>query len=316
MAQHKTNSTKPEPKTKAKGKAVQSNPTKVKVIKACLGFFAILPTFIGSGIACLFAYSSKWFSTKSYKTSLTNIKICLPDYSKSEQEQLALKSLRHTGCLFFEVAKVWKRAKGEAYISKIYGEDKVKACLSQGKGVLITGGHIGNWEVALHYLGSRYPFHCMYRPPRQLEMDEVLSTGRCQNTTTMVKGDSRGVMHLIDRLKKAEVAAVLSDQEPGRRAGVFVPFCGKKALTMTIVQKIQQKSQSELFQIAAIRNSEGKYDIHLEPLIVDLNTDEEQYAEHVNEYIESMIKRFPEQYQWSYKRFKTTESGEPNPYKK
>jgi KDO2-lipid IV(A) lauroyltransferase len=238
----------------------------------------------------------------------------MSDLTDKRRNLIALESLKHTGLLFFEAAKIWKKCKGEQYISNIFGEEKVKQTLAQGKGVLITGAHIGNWEVALHYLGSRYPFHCMYRPPRQQEMDEVINHGRCKNSTTMVKGDSRGVMHLIKILKAGEVAAVLSDQEPGRRAGVFVPFCGKDALTMTLVQKIQQKSDAALFQIAAIKNETGAYDVHLEPLDIDSNQEEACYAEAVNESLASMIKRYPAQYQWSYKRFKTTECGRPNPY--
>ena len=145
-------------------------------------------------------------------------------------------------------------------------------------------------------------------------MDEVINVGRCQNDTTMVKGDSRGVMHLIKVLKDGEVAAVLSDQEPGRRAGVFVPFCGKDALTMTIVQRIQQKSGSDLFQIAAIKNEHGLYDIHLIPIDIDSEQDEVSYARDVNGHLEAVIRQYPEQYQWSYKRFKTTACGGPNPY--
>jgi KDO2-lipid IV(A) lauroyltransferase len=301
-------------KTQAKGKAVKSNPTKVKIICTLIGFFAAMPTFVGKGFAWLFAHCSRLFKTRSYKTTMTNLRLCMSDLTDKQRDLIALKSLKHTGLLFFEAAKIWKKCKGEQYISHIFGEEKVKQTLADGKGVLITGAHIGNWEVALHYLGSRYPFHCMYRPPRQQEMDEVINHGRCKNSTTMVKGDSRGVMHLIKILKAGEVAAVLSDQEPGRRAGVFVPFCGKDALTMTLVQKIQQKSDAALFQIAAIKNETGAYDVHLEPLDIDSNQEEACYAEAVNESLASMIKRYPAQYQWSYKRFKTTECGRPNPY--
>ena len=298
----------------AKGKPVESNPTKVKIICTMIGFFAAMPKFVGKAFAWLFAHCAKLFNTRSFNTSMTNLKLCMQDLTDKERKQMAFKSLKHTGLLFFEAAKIWKKCKGEQYIERIYGEDKVKAVLSEGKGVLITGAHIGNWEVALHYLGSRYPFYCMYRPPRQQEMDDVINHGRCKNNTTMVRGDSRGVMQLIKILKSGEVAAVLSDQEPGRRAGVFVPFCGKDALTMTLVQKIQQKSDAELFQIAAIKNKSGRYDVHLEPIDIDLSMSEEDYAKKVNQCLESMIRRYPEQYQWSYKRFKTTECGRPNPY--
>lgn len=305
-------------KGKSKGKSVESNPKKVWLICTLLDFFAAMPRFVGKGFAWLFAHSSRLFKTRSYQTSLTNLSLCLPELNDQDRQQLALKSLKHTGQLFFEAAKIWNKCQGEQFIGPIRGENEVRSRLEQGKGVLFTGAHIGNWEVALYYLGSRYPFHCMYRPPRQLEMDEVINEGRCQNNTCMVKGDSRGVMQLIKALKDGEVAAILSDQEPGRGAGVFVPFCGQDALTMTIVQRIQQKSQVDLFQVAAIKNKQGTYDIHLDPLNIDSELSqqlsEEDYAKNVNQCLEAKIRQYPAQYQWSYKRFKTTDCGGPNPY--
>ncbi|RDX37020.1 lipid A biosynthesis acyltransferase [Kangiella sp. HD9-110m-PIT-SAG07] len=301
---------------KSQGKKVQSDPFKVKLICSFIGFFSAMPAFVGTAFAWLFALLSKLFNTRSYSTTMRNLSLCMADKSPSERKELAKKSLKHTGKLFFEVAKIWKKNRGEYYLDKIHGEELVREQLSKKQGVLFTGSHIGNWEVALYYLGSRYPFHCMYRPPRQQEMDEVISGGRCQNDTTMVKGDSRGVMHLINALKNGEVAAVLSDQEPGRRAGVFVPFCGKDALTMTIVQRIQQRSDAKLFQVAAIKNDNGLYDMHLVPIEIDAEQAQEQYAKEVNEHLESFIRQYPEQYQWSYKRFKTSSCGGPNPYQK
>ncbi|GAA0208328.1 lauroyl acyltransferase [Kangiella japonica] len=307
--------TSPTDKKQSKGKVVESKPVKVKIICAIIELFANLPDFIGRLFAWLFAQSSKLFKTRGYRTSLTNLEICLPELELKQRKVLAIKSLKHTGRLFFEASKIWRKCQGERYIDNVFGDEAVKACLAQGKGVLFTGSHIGNWEVALYYLGSNYKFHCMYRPPRQQEMDEVISGGRCQNSTAMVRGDSRGVMHLIKILKAGEVAAVLSDQEPGRGAGVFVPFCGKNALTMTLVQKIQQKSGAELFEVAAIKNAEGLYDIHLKPVKIVQDIDEFEYATEVNKHLEQTIRRYPEQYQWSYKRFKTTEDGGPNPYR-
>ncbi|WP_018623648.1 lysophospholipid acyltransferase family protein [Kangiella aquimarina] len=300
----------------AKGKAVTSSPTKVFLIRSMIRIFSVLPIFVGRWIAYLFAKISRWSKSRAYVTSKTNIGLCLPELTKEQQQEIIHQSLINTGRLFTEAAKVWCKKDAEKWLDNIYGEEAVKATLESGKGVLITGAHLGNWEVALYYLGSRYKFHCMYRPPRQLEMDEVICKGRCKNETTMVKGNSKGVLHLIDVLQQAEVAAILSDQEPGRRAGVFVPFFNHPALTMTLVQKVQQKSNAEVYQIAAIRNETGKFDIHLEPLNMDPNLDELIYAEKVNQHLENIIRRFPEQYQWSYKRFKTTEDGSKNIYRR
>ncbi|WP_417445581.1 lysophospholipid acyltransferase family protein [Kangiella sp.] len=300
----------------AKGKAVTSSPTKVFFIRTMIRVFSIMPRSFGRWMGRFFAKVSRWNKSRAFTTSKTNLEICLPNLTNQQKETIIDKSLAHTGRLFSEAAKIWCNNNAESWIDSIHGEEEVKATLSQGKGVLVTGAHIGNWEVALYYLGSRYKFHCMYRPPRQLEMDEVICKGRCKNSTTMVAGNSRGVLHLIESLKAGDVAAILSDQEPGQRAGIFVPFFGKPALTMTLVQKVQQKSNADVYQIAAIRNEQGTFDIHLEPLNMEPELDALTYATKLNQHLENIILRFPEQYQWSYKRFKTTEDGSKNVYRK
>ena len=83
---------------------------------------------------------------------------------------------------------------------------------------------------------------------------------------------------------------------------------------MTLVQKLQVKGEAELFQIAAVRNPKGKFDVYLEPINICSEQPEKEYASTVNSSLESMIRRFPEQYQWSYKRFRTTEDGSLNVY--
>ncbi|NVK21704.1 MAG: lysophospholipid acyltransferase family protein [Kangiellaceae bacterium] len=300
----------------AKGKVVQSDAKKVALIRGALRLFAWLPLSVGRALGSAMMKFGKLTNSRAYRTTKTNIETCLPELTDKQQQELINKSLQSTGSLFAEVAKTWVKPQSIQWVDNIYGLEQVSASLQNGKGVLFTGAHVGNWEVALYFLGDQFTFNCMYRPPRQLEMDEVISKGRSQNETKMLRGDLKGVMQMIKALKQGEVAALLSDQEPGRKSGIYVPFFGKKALTMNLVQKMQQKSGAELYQIAAIRNQQGRFDIYMEPIKIDVEQDEKSYAEQINLTLEAMIKRFPEQYQWSYKRFKSTEDGSPNIYKK
>ena len=298
----------------AEGKTITSSPLKVACIRFMIKALAKLPLFITRPIGRFSAFLTRTFKTRAYRISQTNIDICLPELTDKEKDALINKSLCHTGVLFSEVAKIWCKPCIADWIDEVHGLEQVHKTLEQGSGVLFTGSQIGNWEVALFFLGQNFDFSCMYRPPRQLEMDHVISKGRCKNTTNMVRGDVRGVLQIIKCLRLGKVAALLSDQEPGRNAGVYAPFFGKEALTMTLVQKLHIKGNAQLFQIAAIRNQSGKFDIYLEPIVISTDLPEIDYAAQVNQSLEFMIKRFPEQYQWAYKRFRTTEDGSLNVY--
>lgn len=142
----------------AKGKAVTSSPTKVFLIRSMIRIFSVLPVFVGRWIAYIFAKVSRWTKSRAYVTSKTNIELCLPELTKEQQQEIIHQSLINTGRLFTEAAKVWCRKDAEKWLDNIYGEEAVKATLESGKGVLITGAHLGNWEVALYYLAVAISF--------------------------------------------------------------------------------------------------------------------------------------------------------------
>lgn len=295
-------------------KETGSSPLKVKLIIALLWLFSKMPFWLTKPIMKFFAFFARLLNSRSYHVSLVNIQKCLPLLNETQQKQLAKKSLTHTFELAPEIAKSWMGDDVGHMIGDIYGEDLVKQTQKSGKGIFITGSHIGNWEVALFYLGKTFDFTCMYRQPRHKELDSVLVSGRGKNNTTMVPGNAAGLKSVMKALKQQEVAALLADQEPGDK-GLFVPFFGELAKTMDLIQKIQKRTEAKIFEISAIKNG-SRYDIYLKPFEMDENLSPDEYATVLNQKLEKTIRQNPEQYQWSYKRFKSTPDGSPNPYTK
>lgn len=297
-------------------KASESSPIKVRLIYGLMWTFAKLPLWFSQVFMSLLARLAILINSRAYHVSKINISICFPELSEKEQQALVKKSLSHTFKIAPEIAKAWFKSDINNWIENVYGVESIQQDLAQGKGILITGSHIGNWEVALYYLGANFKFSCMYRKPRQQELDQVMTKGRGKNKTKMLPGNGKGLREFLKALKAGEMAALLSDQEPGTDTGLFVPFFGKKAKTMDLIQSMQKRTAAKVYQVAAIKNENGKYDIYLPELEINPELSMDEYATQLNLELESFIKKFPEQYQWSYKRFKTTEDGSPNPYTK
>lgn len=293
-------------------KETGSQPLKAKLIIALLWFFSKMPFWLSKPIMRLMAFFARVFKSRSYHVSQINIARCLPSLDTSEQKKLAQKSLRHTFELAPEIAKSWLGDDVSHMIGNVYGEDLAKKVQASGSGIFITGSHIGNWEVALFYLGKNFNFTCMYRQPRHQELDSILVSGRGKNNTTMVPGNASGLKSVIKALRGQEVAALLADQEPGDK-GLFVPFFGKPAKTMDLIQKIQKRTDAKIFEISAIKNG-LLYDIYLKPFEMNVELSTIEYSTELNQKLEQTIRQYPEQYQWSYKRFKSTPDGSPNPY--
>ncbi len=296
-------------------KKTESRPIKVRLIYGFLWLIARIPLFISQPVMSFSARVAILVKSRSYRFSAINIDICFPEKTTKEKKDLVKKSLIHTFQIAPEIAKAWLKPCIADWLGEVHGEEAIKKDLANGKGILITGSHIGNWEVALFYLGKTFDFTCMYRKPRYQEMDDIICKGRCKNTTVMVPGDAKGFKAFLTALKKCKVAALLSDQEPGKDTGVFAPFFGHPAKTMDLIQKVESKTNSSVYQIAAIKSHTGKYDIYLESINIDSELAEVEYATKLNQELESMIRKYPEQYQWSYRRFKLQPEGRSSLYK-
>lgn len=99
---------------------------------------------------------------------------------------------------------------------------------------------------------------------------------------------------------------VLPDQVPKPGGGVYVPFYSKPAYTMTLLQKFAKKTNAKIIFCYCIRkDNEKDFDIKIEPSPLKASTQSaEEFALQLNQQIESIINRYPEQYVWDYKRFK------------
>jgi KDO2-lipid IV(A) lauroyltransferase len=126
----------------------------------------------------------------------------------------------------------------------------------------------------------------------------------------MASADHSGILKLQRALIKGQLIGILPDQDPGQDGGITAPFFNNPVNTMTLLVKLAKKHNAQVLMFWANRLDNGKgFDLNLEPL--DLNLNSENLLEQVtlmNRTIEELVKRFPEQYMWSYRRFKSTHS--------
>ena len=109
---------------------------------------------------------------------------------------------------------------------------------------------------------------------------------------------------------------MLPDQDPGQNGGEFAPFFGIEANTMTQANKLLKKSGAiGIFCIAKRLEHARGYVINISRASEAIAGDDVQQSITVmNADLERVILECPEQYQWSYKRFKTRPNGQRNIY--
>jgi len=277
----------------------------------------LLPRWLLQGLGRAFGVWLYMIRSRSRRITEINLGLCLPELSADQQAGLARSSLLATAQTAFETPAVWcKKSKHLlTWIDNIYGQEVLDEALSRGQGVVLLMPHIGNWELFnAVYAENHGPLTALFKPPKQASLARVIRRARMHYGNEMVPTSPRGLVRLFKTLAAGGTVAVLPDQVP--ESGCFVPFMGQSALTDRLAYRLVAKSGATPIMVALIRNPKGLFDVFYEPLPGLVASVEEAMAlKSLNDALEGLIRRFPAQYQWEYKRFKKQPDGLLDPYK-
>jgi KDO2-lipid IV(A) lauroyltransferase len=253
-----------------------------------------------------------WLRLTPRRVTERNIGLAFPELSPAKQTDLARRSLLATGELTAEMGYVWGRPwpQVRARVTEIIGEAPVRAALAQGRGVMLLGPHLGNWEITGLLIAELGDAVALYEPPHMQALDSMIRTARQRSGTTLVPTDARGVASLVRALKRGAITGILPDQVPPVvESGENSVFMGVSCFTMTLVTRLLKRSGAKAFFTFAERVSEG-FRVHYIPANDALYSDDlGESLRALNDGVEACLRHCPEQYQWEYKRFRERPRG-------
>lgn len=247
------------------------------------------------------------------RVTARNLALAFPEMTAVARDRLLRDNLMETGKLLLELGPLWLW-RGERVLAlaqgSAAGEEALAEAARRKRGAILLTPHLGAWEMAGLYYSSRYPLTILYRPSR-LGLDELSVRGRGRLGGQVVATDARGVRALLTSLRHGEILGILPDQDPGDEAGVFAPFFGIAASTMTLVSRLALKTGVPVFLTWAERLPRGRgYALHLRALPeVTTAASLDASAAALNRGVEAAVRTLPAQYLWAYKRFKTRPPG-------
>jgi KDO2-lipid IV(A) lauroyltransferase len=147
-------------------------------------------------------------------------------------------------------------------------------------------------------------------------LGQYMRTSRERFGARLVPTNAGGIRHLYRALGRGEFIGLLPDQEPQSGHGVFAPFFGIEAYTMTLLARLLEKYRVPVFFVYSERLPGGKgFRIHFSPMTGDFRRDDPlAVCTAMNAGVEACVRRIPEQYQWNYKRFRTRPEGDEPRY--
>ncbi len=254
---------------------------------------------------------------RSRHVTKINIQLCFPSMREEQQQILIKNSLIEMGKTIAEIAPMWQWDKEKLLgtIRSVKGEELLEQALKNNKGAILAAPHLGCWELLGHYLADKYPTTCMYQKPKIPQLDSIIRHGRERFGVKLVPADNHGIRSMLKSVKNNELICILPDQEPSAGNGVYVPFFDVNAYSMILISRLAKKTGAHVLSIYAERLENGQgYDVVFKALD-KINTDSiEDSVIYLNNEIEKCVCEIPEQYQWSYKRFRTQpkdENGKP-----
>jgi KDO2-lipid IV(A) lauroyltransferase len=252
---------------------------------------------------------------------MRNLELAFPESSRDSLEQILKQVYRNLGCLLAEfcLMRRYTREQTSQWI-RYEGLENYLAARDRGKGVLVLTGHLGAWELSSFYHSLMgYPMGMVIRRLDNPLVDRFVNRIRCLYGNRVIHKDdfARG---LIASMRAGETVGILMDTNMTPPQGVFVPFFGVEACTASGMARVAARTGAAVVPGFLLwEKSEQRYVLRFgEELPVactgDAEADALENTASFTAVIESYIRRYPEQWLWMHRRWKTRPEGEKGIY--
>ncbi len=277
------------------------------------------------GLARLFAGPLAWSVFRLHgrlrRVGLRNLELALPELSAQQRNAILRGVFRHLGWQLVEFCRMTRyTAENTRNWIRIEGLDHYLAAKARGKGVLVVTGHLGAWELSSFYHSLMgHPMSMVARPLDNRPLDRFVNGIRClHGNRVLCKDDfARG---LLTAMRHGETVGILMDTNMTPPQGEFVDFFGIRACTGTGVARIALKTGAAVLPGFMLwEKAEKRYVLHFGPELAFARTGDAwadilATTQQCTRAIESWIRRYPDQWLWIHRRWKTRPAGEPGLY--
>jgi len=229
-----------------------------------------------------------------------------------EDPRVRRAAIASAGKMLAELPAVWFRshAHAAALVREVLGADEALAALRRKEPLLFLTPHMGCFEITAQYAARETPMTVLYRPPKIAALEPLMQEGRGRPGIRLVPADVTGVREVFTALRRGEAVGFLPDQVPGEGEGEWADFFGRPAYTMTLAARLAERPGVRCFLAYGKRLPRGRgYAIVLRALPEKLPG--ESATRRMNRALEALIRECPEQYLWSYNRYKTPKGAKP-----
>jgi KDO2-lipid IV(A) lauroyltransferase len=200
---------------------------------------------------------------------------------------------------------------------RFIGWEHLEQARQRGRGAIIASAHMGNWEVVgAATVAAGMPSTMLVQTLRNRVLDQELCDRRRRMGLEVLER-GMALRRVRAHLDGNRLVAIMCDQD-ARQRGVFVPFFGREASTHQGAAQLAFREQVPLLPYLAYRHEDGTHVVEINPALKGPpGCSEDVFVRHTMEsfhvLLEAMVRRFPSQYLWQHRRWKTAPAAADSP---
>jgi KDO2-lipid IV(A) lauroyltransferase len=269
--------------------------------KILLKIIAMLPLPVIHALGTLIGYISYWTDKKFSRRIRGNLHTSKLASKARSHAKLVRLTTKEIGKGMLETFAIWVKSERSVlkWVKRCEGWHYVEEALATKKGIIFLTPHLGCYEITARYYAAMHPMTVLYTPARKSWLGNIMEGGRQRSKTTLAPANLSGVRALLKTLRKGDAVGILPDQVPDLGDGVWATYFGEPAYSITLVSKLVETTGAKVLLAYGERLPWGQgFVIHIEPLTTETSPQD------INNAIEHLVRKKPEQYLWSYRRFK------------
>jgi KDO2-lipid IV(A) lauroyltransferase len=244
-----------------------------------------------------------------------NMELCLPELSAAERERLIKRHFECLGMSLCESAMTWwSDDERIRKLSHVEGLENLEAALAGGHGAILLTAHFTTLEIGARVMNAAMPINALYRPPGNALLAAIAHRARDTRARRAIRRDD--IRAMVRALKANEVVWYAPDQSYRRKGAAMVPFFGIPAATNTFTSRLANMTEAAVLLFSHERlPGDAGWRIRIHPALAGFPSDDPiADTERYHHFIESEVRRIPEQYWWIHRRFKGLTADYPDYY--
>ena len=281
-----------------------------------------LPRPLAIGVGQFLGLTAYGLMSRLRKVGLRNLQIAFPEMAEKQRRRILFQLFQGLGRQLAEFCMFPRyTAENARKVATYDGFENYEAARAPGRGVLLLTAHIGGWEIGsfVHSIFGN-PIKIVVRRLDNRKVDALVDRyRRLHGNETFAKEDfARG---LLAAMKAGETVGILMDTNMTPPQGIFVDFFGVPACTASGMARVALRSGAAVVPAFTIWDRQlRKYRVRFDPALKLVSSGDDEADAVANtafftRVIEEYAARYPEQWLWVHRRWKTRPPGEPPIYK-